>query len=83
MTPKELKALAKTMRELGISHYKAGDVELVLSLDVPVKAPALAAQAEHNKEAKQRVDDISSILDMDDESLLDRMFPLPPDSEAM
>lgn len=44
MSPKELKKLAKTCRDLGITHYKGPDFEFSLSDHPPVKPSRKAAQ---------------------------------------
>lgn len=38
LSPKELKKLVKTCREMGIKHYKGPDFEFTLTDEVPVKS---------------------------------------------
>jgi len=82
MTPKELKKIAKTMRSLGVLHYKCGDVELNLgpTEPKPVKpTPAPVTEKpitpEEEKEIVHKLEQLTSIMKLDDTSLLDRLFP--------
>ena len=76
MSPKELKALVKTMRSLGVTHFKEGDVELELSPEVPMKQPRRSKKSlEEEKEIKHKVEQLASVMSLGDEELLDRLFP--------
>lgn len=80
MSPKELKALAKTMRELGITHLKTADVELNLSTTPPI----LKKTKKDEEELKSRppiIDDMARVLQMSDMALVDHVFPLPKEDE--
>lgn len=73
MKPDEIAALAKQCRELGITHFKSPEVELVLG-DAP--APP-ATEEELNEENIAKVQALTSLLKLKDEDLVDRMFPTP------
>ena len=87
MDPKELKKLIKTLRSLGITHYKNGNVELTLApLEVvvppkPVEKP-VEISPEEEKEIKHKVEELTSIMKLGDVELLDRLFPDHTEYEA-
>lgn len=74
MNPKEIKALIKTLRAAGITHYKTPELEL--SLDpVEPKKRLRKAKAEEPTEIKHKVEELTSLLKLSDQDLVDRMFP--------
>ncbi len=78
MTPKELKALVKTLRSLGVTSYDDGQgVKLTLAPEAPkkVKAQALPIPPEKKKEIEHKLEEFTSLMKMDDKSLVDRLFP--------
>jgi len=82
MTPKELKQIVKTMRSLGVTHLKTeSGQEITLSADAPIKAAKSVAPVpveispEEEKEIKHRLEELTSVMKLDDASLLDRLFP--------
>ena len=82
MTPKELKKIAKTMRSLGVLHYKCGDVELNLGPTEPKPVKPTAAPVaekpitpEEVKEIEHKLEEMTSVLGLGDEALLNRLFP--------
>lgn len=74
MTPKQLKALAKTMRENGITKLRTKDIELDLSESFTPKARKL--KEPENKEIKHKIEQLDHIMKLSDSELLDRLFPL-------
>jgi hypothetical protein len=75
---KELKKIAKTMRELGITHLKTADIELNLT-DV---APRKASKKEEDKgEIPHVIEELTSLLKLGDADLIERLFPLPKEEE--
>lgn len=76
MTPKELKSLVKTMRSLGVTHFKDAAIELNLTPEAPVKAQRhQKVSTEEEKEIKHKIEAMTSIMQLDDKELLDRLFP--------
>lgn len=76
MTPKEIKALVKTLRSLGVTHYKSGDIEFTLSEAAPAKqVKEKPLTPEEEKEIKHKIEEMASIMRLGDEELVDRMFP--------
>lgn len=82
MKASEFRAIAKAMREFGLSHVKLGDVELTMfhvehkgspekdAPRVPVNAPNEASNPiEHKVEA------MASLLKLSDSELVDELFP--------
>lgn len=70
MTPVEIMALVETLRNCGVTHYKNGDVELELG-PAPIKQDLEPA----NKEIIHKVVEMTSLLKLDDNSLVDRLWP--------
>jgi hypothetical protein len=85
MTPKELKALAQTMRELGITHLKTADVELNLAhvevkpeLDKPKSKRGRPKKlpTEQDEKIQHTIESVKATLALGDEEIMDRMFPI-------
>lgn len=68
MTIDEIKALIKTLRECGVTHYKSADLELNLGPEPVVNAP-------EEKEIKSKLEHLSSLLRLSDLDLVDQLFP--------
>lgn len=91
MTPKEIKALIKALRENGVVQFKSGDIELTLapqeivSRETPLSvkvasliSPKLEAEdttTEASSEIIHKVVEMTSLLKLDDAQLVDRLFP--------
>ena len=74
-----MKALVKQMRKLGITHYKEGEVELNLAPEAP-KPRKLTKDEE--KTIKDTTLAMKSVMALDNETLLDRLFPVGSEEEA-
>ena len=74
MTPKELKAIAKEMRKLGITHLKTDSFDITLSPETP-KAHKRKLSNEEEKVIKHKVEQYKSVMALDDAQLIDRLFP--------
>ncbi len=86
MTPKEIKTLIKTLRAAGVTHFKSGDVELILlpsetkpvvpretkpkEIIIPLDAPH-----EEDKPIQHKVVELTSLLKLSDTELVDQLFP--------
>lgn len=80
MTPGEFREIVKTMKDFGVSHVKMGDLELTMeasraepakaSISVPVEAPA-----ESSDPIKHKVEQMTSLLKLSDQELVDTLFP--------
>lgn len=76
MSPKELKKLVKTLRDLGVTHYKTADLELNLTPEAPIKAAKIIpATPEEEAEIKHKMENYKSIMQLGDIELVDRLFP--------
>lgn len=83
LTPKEIKALVKTLRAAGVLQFKTPDIELSLApIIVPelVKEPVarpipLDTSAEEEKPIEHKVVELTSLLKLSDKDLVDRLFP--------
>lgn len=79
MTPGEFREFARTMQEFGISQMKMGDVEIMLgqapqAQAAPVSLPLDAPQGQEDP-IKHKVEQLSSLLKLDDHQLVDQLFP--------
>ncbi len=68
MTPAEIKELVQTLRACGVTHYKDGSLELDLG-------PAPITSEPDQKEIIHKVQNLTSLLKLDDKDLVDRLFP--------
>ncbi len=69
MTVDEVKSLVKTLRECGVTHYKTADIELDLGPE------PMTPDIEPQKEIIHKVEELTSLLKLDDKALVDRLFP--------
>lgn len=89
MTSFELRNFAVVMKEFGIYYLKNGDTEIHMSdrpsLDKTDKAEVINAPSEDNNPIQHKVEEMVSLLKMDDNDLLDTLFPdtHPPQEEAV
>lgn len=81
MTPKEIKALVKTLRSCGVTHWKTPEIELNLAplapretkpKLVPIEAPIVESE-----KIEHKVEELKSLLKLSDDELVDRLFPEP------
>jgi len=82
MSPKELKALIKTLRAAGVTHYKTAELEINLAIGSELekvskqaKGLPLDAPVEPPKEILHKVEELTSLLKCSDKDLVDRLFP--------
>lgn len=85
MTSKQLRSLAKTMRELGITHLKTADIELSFTspaaeaslpkqkASIPVEQPL---SPEEDAEIRHKIEEVRSVMQLGDEDLVERLFPV-------
>lgn len=83
----EVKLLVGLLRELGVTHYKNGDVEITLSQQVAPqkgsKPKSLATPpTESEKEPPHIVHEMKAVMSMKDEELIDKLFPISPVEET-
>jgi hypothetical protein len=83
LTPKEIKAVVKTMRSSGVKRLKTADFEIDLS-DAPARTRKKRITPEEEQEIKHKLEQMKSVMSLGDEELLDRLFPdhQPQDEEA-
>ena len=91
MTPSELIKLVKALKESGVTHFKHGDLDIVMGAPVIAQAPTpilaepipLDAPVEVSPEIKHKVEELSSLLKLSDNDLVDQLFPdnYPEDQE--
>ena len=84
MSPKEIKALVKTLRSLGVSHYKTADLELTLEpLPQELRQPkenrdsiaTTELSPEEDQKIRNKIEELKSVVLGTDEELLNRLFP--------
>ncbi len=75
MTVDEIKALVETLRSCGITHYKAGDIELDLGPAPIIEVAKPIIPDEASNEIIHKVVEMTSLLKLDDRDLVDRLFP--------
>lgn len=85
MKPKEFKAIAKAMRECGVSHFKCGDTEIQMAQELPVErknkrikqsAPiSPTTPPEHSDPIEHKVEALASLMKLSDSDLVDELFP--------
>lgn len=71
LTPKSLSALARILSKHNITYIKTPDLELHMG---PAPAPVVSAKEEY----KQPIEEIKSLLTLNDADILDKMFPESP-----
>lgn len=74
MSPDEIKTLIKTLRECGVTHYKTAEIELDLG-PAPIALEVIDKPSEPSQEIKHKVEELTSLLKLDDNSLVNRLFP--------
>lgn len=92
MKPEEIIQLVQALKAAGVSHYKHGSMSISFEsklvqeetvskvTQVPVDAPTPVPE-----EIKHQVQELTSLLKLDDVSLVDRLFPEPiaePEEES-
>lgn len=90
MTGEELFTLIEKLRAAGITHFKQGDLELSFS-DKPTLLPPAAKNpepvsleippSEPEVAPPHIVQEMRSLLRLSDEDLIDRIFPIPQQSD--
>lgn len=75
MEIKKLKKLVKSLRALGLTYYKDAEVELELGKQPEPRQRLKHAEPKPSAEIKHKVEDLTSIMALDDNSLVDRLFP--------
>ena len=82
MTSKQLRALIKTAKSLGVSHLKTAEFEFSLAPEVPIAAPVAEPVArvsppleEDDGKIPHVVEEMVSLWKMTDNEMALRMFP--------
>lgn len=76
MNPKDLKSLVKTLRSLGVTSYDDGNgLKLTLTPELPKPKAKPKLKPEKMKEIEHKMEEFTSLMKMDDKSLVDRLFP--------
>lgn len=88
LTPKDLRLIAKLMREFGLSKVKMGDIELELTpesppqlLSSPAQAVPLDAPIEESDPIANKVEQLTSLMKLDDHDLANMLFPENTETE--
>ena len=74
----DLKDLIKTLRAAGVTHYKTADLELTLAPQEPQRRRRRVTP-EEEEEIKHKTEEMSSLMKLSDQDLVDRLFPEPTD----
>lgn len=76
MTPTEIKELITILKDSGVTHYKTPELELNIVPAVAKNATAPATPpVEETNEIKHKVEEMTSLMGLDDIALLNRMIP--------
>ncbi len=77
MTPKEIKTLVKTLRKLGVTRYEANGVVFELGPEPEtVQAPVTTSKdSEDDSKIPHKILDLTSVMKLSNEDLVDRLFP--------
>ncbi len=73
MTPELLRQYSSIMVEFGVCHFKVGDAEISIRESVNSR-PSLPEENDSDP-IKHKVQEMSSLLKLDDKDLVDRLFP--------
>lgn len=79
MTAAETKELIEVLRAAGVIHYKSPELELTLAAMAPVaaQAPPAAPEAKDVRDPiKEKIEEMKSVMNMTDNELADRLFPI-------
>ena len=82
MSPKDLKTLVKTMRELGVTSLKDGTLELHITPDTPQKPDRKLTESEIG-EIRSKAEQFANILGLSDEELFNRICPIAPEDAEL
>lgn len=91
MTPGEIKALVKTLRAAGVTHYKTPEIELSFSIEAPNSPPPersskqiVPPDAPISKDdpIMHKVEQMVSVMKLEDNELIERLFPNPEEEKA-
>jgi hypothetical protein len=96
MNPTEIKSIAETMRECGITHLKMHDLEMTCQPPTPtahsapeagVQSTPVPPQSETKDEdiVSHKIEQLTSLMKVGDEELVDILFPdkrSPEDADA-
>lgn len=88
--PKNLKDVCAVLKEYGVTYFKSGDMELMLSKSDAVVKPVVATPVtsasnplvDAPEDIKHKVEELTSIMKMGDVELIDRLFPEPIQDEG-
>lgn len=90
MTPGEFRDFAETMRDFGITKARFGDVEIEMPMQkkIPMQAAFQdmttfneMSQEKVSDPVKKSLDEMSTVMKLSDEELVDKLFPV--DEESM
>lgn len=81
MKPEEVVALIAAAKAQGVSRLKMGDFEVEFN-NAPMVAQPAAILLEEETEIKHKVEQLKSVMQLDDAELIERMFPLPNPEDA-
>jgi hypothetical protein len=70
MSPADIKQLVETLRQAGVTHYKTPEIELDLG-----PLPPAAPESTEKTEIPHVVEDLISVMKLNDKDLVDRLFP--------
>ena len=81
MDSKELRKVAKVMKDFGITHFKNAEFELSISADVvfdriaKTRKRRAKATDEVDEEIQHKIEELNSVMKIGDNDLVDRLFP--------
>ncbi len=88
MSIEEIRAVAQIMQDFGLSHVKTDSLELSRDCSTPPAAKALpiippdAPVATTEDPIKHKIEELTSLMKMDDMDLVDQLFPEPVEEQV-
>lgn len=82
MNPKELTELVQTMKALGVVHLKTAECDIELAPKA-LEPPPKELTPEEEGHIKNKMGNLNSLLQLNDQDLIDRLFPtaIPADTD--
>lgn len=80
MTTEDILNLLKAAKAQGVSRLKVGDFEVQFNSDALTPQPQAVAP-DLDPEIKHKVEELKSVMQLDDAELINRMFPIPKEED--
>ena len=83
MSLEELRKLLETLREFGVKSFEGSiDHGNLVKIQLLAEDPKLVkAAAEQHNDILKKIESVKSVMQLDDDNLIDRLFPVSEDTE--